>query len=244
MNRRQLLDALGALAVDLEPVLGDVVGAEQLTALCRSARLAMSAAAVSVATVTDAGLLYVAADGEGAGAIVGTTLPAGSGIAGYVAMSGQSLAVDRVTDDARFARDTAERTGYVPTAVLVVPVVDDVGDVVGVISVLDRQQGAADALVLASSFAAQAALVIPALAARGRVARLLLDAVVDAAGAADPGLGPALRRALARPQAADDDLARAAALLADLRRLEPSVRARVVELMAEIASLATPRRRP
>ena len=77
---------------------------------------------MSVAHVEHDHLRYVAAAGRGADAIVGTELPLGRGLAGYVAASGQALAIDEPASDPRFARDVAERTGYVPQTLLLVPV--------------------------------------------------------------------------------------------------------------------------
>ena len=109
-----------------------------LTALCALVRWSTGAAAVSVATVADDHLHYMAADGAGADAIVGTRLPAGRGIAGFAAATGQSLTVRDPASDPRFARDTAEATGYVPVSLQCVPVEDAEGDVVAVVSILDR----------------------------------------------------------------------------------------------------------
>jgi hypothetical protein len=124
--------------------------------MCAAIRTVTGAAAVSVAVVTDDGLHYVSADGAGADEIVGTVLTGGRGLASFVAASGQSLAIGRVTSDPRFARDVAERTGYVPTAMLLVPVLDADGDVTAVLSVLDRASvslGEADALAVTGRFA-------------------------------------------------------------------------------------------
>ena len=161
MRRADVLQRLGELVVDLAPVAVNIDADRQLSSLVRTARVAFGARSVSVAVVTDEGLRYVAADGDGAEGIRGALLPTGSGIAGYVAMSGQSLAVDGVENDPRFARAVAESVGYIPTTLLAVPVVDDADDVVGVISVLDRSAATVDALALASAFAAQAALADP-----------------------------------------------------------------------------------
>jgi len=97
-----------------------------------------SAAATSFARTTEDGehLVFVAADGAGADRIVGVELPVGRGIAGFAAMSGQSIAVADVQRDPRFARDVAESTEYVPRTILAAPVFAD-GDVAGVLSVLD-----------------------------------------------------------------------------------------------------------
>ncbi len=52
-------------------------------------------------------------------------------------MSGQPIAVRDVQADARFARDVAESTHYVPTAIYAAPMLDADGEVLGVVSVLD-----------------------------------------------------------------------------------------------------------
>ncbi len=243
MTRGDLVRQLGELIVDLEPLAATTEPAENLTAMCRAARCAFGAGAVSVAVVDEDVLRYVAADGEGAVDIVGTVLPAGRGIAGYVAMSGQSLAVDHAANDPRFAREVAERTGYVPTTILVVPVVDGSNDVVGVLSVLDRNNATADALELASAFAAHAGILLPSLGQVGRTSNLLLSAIVDAIRSRDRDLGVALRRSIGQLPEADADLAHFSALLADLRRLDPAVRARVMSILTDVLTLVGAGRR-
>jgi len=52
-------------------------------------------------------------------------------------MSGQPIAVRDVQSDSRFARDVAESTHYVPTAIYAAPMLDASGEVLGVASVLD-----------------------------------------------------------------------------------------------------------
>src|SRR5262245_60738863 len=110
-----------------------------LMSLCALGLSGFQAAAVSVATVDAEGLHYVAAAGAGADRIVGTRLRAGQGIAGFVAATGQSLTVRDVASDPRHARDVGERTGYMPSAIQCVPVLDGVGEVMAVVSILDRQ---------------------------------------------------------------------------------------------------------
>ena len=102
-------------------------------------RALFAAAACSVALVEEDGatLRFVASDGAGAEEIVGVTIPVSRGIAGWAAMSGQPIAVRDVQTDARFARDVAESTHYVPTAILAAPLLDADGEVLGVASVLD-----------------------------------------------------------------------------------------------------------
>ncbi|HEX4470354.1 MAG TPA: GAF domain-containing protein [Nocardioides sp.] len=102
-------------------------------------RSLFGAAACSIALVDDAGaeLRFVASDGAGSEEIVGVTIPVSRGIAGWAAMSGQPIAVRDVQSDPRFARDVAESTHYVPTAIHAAPMLDDRGEVLGVVSVLD-----------------------------------------------------------------------------------------------------------
>ena len=132
----QLVAAVGAAAKALEPP----GHAELLQAVVDAARELFGAAACSIATIDDDGMYldYRVASGEGADRIVGERLPLGRGIAGWGASSGASIAVDDVGQDPRFARDVAERTGYVPRAVLAAPL-EARDSVLGVLSVLDRR---------------------------------------------------------------------------------------------------------
>jgi signal transduction protein with GAF and PtsI domain len=119
-----------AIATGQDPALGRSVEA---------VRRLFAAAACSVALVDEDGetLQFVASDGAGAEAIVGVTIPVSRGIAGWAAMSGQPIAVRDVQTDARFARDVAESTNYVPSSILAAPMMTAEGEVMGVTSVLD-----------------------------------------------------------------------------------------------------------
>jgi GAF domain-containing protein len=135
-------------------------------------RAVFGAAACSIAVLSPAGdqLLFRVADGEGADAVVGMAVPATRGIAGWALVSGQALAVGDVAADARFAADTAAKTGYVPQTILAAPLIDD-GEAVGVIEVLDPGRGSAEgerALDLLGRLADQAALVLRSLPENGR----------------------------------------------------------------------------
>ena len=55
----------------------------------------------------------------------------GRGLAGYVVVSGQSIAVADVHRDERFDAEIAVSTGYVPTSILAVAVEDDDGPIGG-----------------------------------------------------------------------------------------------------------------
>src|SRR5258707_6323984 len=90
----------------------------------------------------DAGeLVFEAVAGEGEGNLIGMRLPANKGIAGWVLVTRQSLAVDDLANDKRWARGVAEqRTGYVPNAIMAVPP-PHYDDGLGGISVLHPPQG-------------------------------------------------------------------------------------------------------
>ena len=69
--------------------------------------------------------------------LVGLKFPLDKGIAGYVVMTGQPLAISNVRQDARFNQDFAQSTGYVPDSILCTPLLS--GDqVIGVMEVLDK----------------------------------------------------------------------------------------------------------
>ena len=251
-TRRDLLRQLADVADDLAPLGVPSGWRAELRSLCATARLALGAAAVSVARVDDdrgagSGIVYLASVGPGAEEIEGTRLPAGRGIAGFVAATGQSLAVDRVQDDPRFARDVAESTGYVPASLLVVPISPEGGDPLGVLSVLDREPGAAtssaDALELAGAFAEQAAHLLPRVDLLVRLGPVLVRAVAEAVAVDDDDLAAGLRRVAARLPAPDGELATTAALLAELRSRGPETREAAERVLAELLALTAPRRR-
>jgi signal transduction protein with GAF and PtsI domain len=129
--------------------LGDALGVaarptslrSELDSAVAGVRSLFNAAAVSCARVQPDGasLTFVASDGAGSDAIVGVQLPISRGIAGWVVMSGQPLVTSEVSRDARFARDVAEATDYIPETIIAAPMVDHDGETIGVIEVLDPQ---------------------------------------------------------------------------------------------------------
>jgi GAF domain-containing protein len=82
-------------------------------------------------------LVFEAVAGEGEDSLVGTSFPADTGIAGWVAMSCQPVLVDDVSQSPQFARASAEATGYVPKSIMAAPLIAD-GECIGVLEVLDR----------------------------------------------------------------------------------------------------------
>lgn len=170
------------------------------------------AASVFLLDETTDELVFEAVAGEGAGDLIGTRLPSSTGVAGWVLTTRQPLVVDDLASDTRFSREAAESTGYVPRAIMSVPLLVEERSL-GVLSVLDRPSDVAFTLAemdLLALFANQAAVALD-LMQRGRRAQAAL------AGGGDLG---ALARIAATLEAAEDDRREAGlALLAALDRL-------------------------
>jgi GAF domain-containing protein len=110
-----------------------------LQSIVEVARSVFGAAAASVFLLDQqtGELVFEAVAGEGEEQLVGTRFPGGTGLAGWVVMSGQPLLVDDVTQTPQFARDAAESTGYVPSSIMAAPLIRN-GECIGVLEVLDR----------------------------------------------------------------------------------------------------------
>jgi GAF domain-containing protein len=165
-----------AIAAGLLP--GDDLHRALLRSIVDTARAIFRAQAASVFLLdaeTDE-LVFEAVSGEGEESLVGRRFPSSTGIAGWVLVTGQSLVLDDVTADPRFASQAAQSTGYVPKAIMAVPL--ESGDrTLGVLEVLDRPSGERFTMAesdLLGMFAAQAAIALDLLE-RSRSARRLLD---------------------------------------------------------------------
>ena len=98
----------------------------------------------------------------GGHSVIGMRFPITQGIAGYVAMTGQPMAVSDVRQDDRFNQDFAESTGYVPKSILATPLLSG-ETVIGVMEVLDKLDGnpfSMQDMDLLAIFARQAAIAI------------------------------------------------------------------------------------
>lgn len=144
-----------------------------LASIAAATRERLGAAACSVALLYGDELEFRAADGIGAREVVGLRSPISRGIAGWVVASGQTAAVADAHRDARFDRDTAQQTGYLPTSILATPIEGDDGPI-GVLEVLDRAGGPHDMQVAARA-AQQVALVLDITAAATTVDNVLAD---------------------------------------------------------------------
>ena len=218
--------------------------AGMLAAVVDLARVAFGAAACSVAEVdADTGeLVYVASVGEGADETIGMRLPLGRGIAGYAAASGETVAVDDVSRDPRFARDVAERTGYVPRSVLVAPIARG-DDVLGVFSVLDRTQPAgAAALDLAARCAHAASGALELGAATRSMGRAVLGTLAHELAEERPDVAATLEALARDDHDLDDETARVVEALAAVRRLGTAERLAAARILDEFVGYAATRR--
>jgi signal transduction protein with GAF and PtsI domain len=124
----------------------------------------------------------VAAGVQGQG-VVGLSVPTSQGLVGYVYTTGQALALADVRKDARFGRQFAEQTQYVPRSIVAVPLADDHGTR-GVLEVLDKRDEASFSLrdiELASVFARQAAVAISASRVERDIGELLRSVLTSLA---------------------------------------------------------------
>jgi GAF domain-containing protein len=245
MSHDELLRELGELASSLGPAVRPAGADELLRSLTETARRLFGAAACSLALLSedDSELLYTTAAGEGAEDVTGMRISSSQGIAGWVVQSGQPIAISDLASDPRFSREVAEQTGYIPQAILAVPV-QTPQRILGVISLLDRdprRPGAEQDMTLLSLFADQAALALASVEAFSSLGRVLLAALAEAADGGD--LARALRRAAdGLPAAADADLAALAADFAALARRGAAERRLALAVLQDVAEYAE--RRP
>jgi GAF domain-containing protein len=200
-------------------VAAGVLGAEEghralLQSTAEVARAIFKARASSIFlldTETDE-LVFEAVAGEGAQTLIGQRFPSSTGVAGWALVTRQPLVVDDLTADTRFSQEAAESTGYVPKALMAVPLlVED--RALGVLEVLDRSSEQPFSLAdmnLLGLFASQAAVALDLLQ-RARSARAAL------AGEGELG---ALARVAAQLEAAGEEARQAGLeLLRSLERL-------------------------
>jgi GAF domain-containing protein len=153
----------------------------------RMTRLAFGAAAASIFVYdnTQDALVFEAASGQGEDRIYGIAIPADRGVAGWVFQTGETMLVHDVGQEARFDREFAEATGYVPRTIAAAPLMLD--EPVGVLEVLDAAEGRfddLDAMDLLTQFADHLA---------ASVSLLLAARAVGRAGSDRPGDEPWLR---------------------------------------------------
>src|SRR4051794_24958388 len=234
---RELRDTARSLGPAVMPVGVDSL----LRALTETARELFGAAACSLALLSDdeSELVYTTAAGEGAEDVTGMRISSRQGIAGWVVQSGQPIAISDLAQDPRFSRQVAEQTGYVPEAILAVPVSSE-RRTLGVLTLLDRdasRPGAGHDMTLLSLFADQAAIALESVQAFSRLAHVLTTAVADAAGS-DGDLAEAAQRVAADLPDSDADLADLASVFALLARRGSEERRLALDVLRAVSSYA------
>ncbi len=243
----QLLSAIEAGAKAILPSSDD----ELLQSIVNAAARIFGAAAAAILLVDEPNdcLVFRVEFGNKNADLVGTRIPLDKGIAGYVAMTGQAIAVSNVQQDARFNADFAKSTGYVPESILAAPLLR--GErVIGVLEVLDKIKAASfgmQDMELMGLFAQQAALAIR----QSQQLELIDDAVrrglIDLAYGAGVPDSSALVAALEgseRDAAATEDLLALAGAFNDIRRLGPAERRAALKILAALAEVGRARAKP
>jgi GAF domain-containing protein len=233
------LDALVEVAVRAAAAerIAPPAGESALRAFADAAVAVFRVTAISIALherTTDRLVFRAAAGPQGAG-VIGLSIGAHDGIAGYVFSTGQALAVAEPEADPRFERSTAERTGYIPTSLLAVPLIDDAG-IIGVMELLDRRDSAPFDLAdieLATRMAAAATALVRATRLDGDTVVLLRSVLAAIGRGARDGAGgdeaasqdhadiEALLGVIAERLSDDDPLWRLADRIGRLRAADP-----------------------
>lgn len=109
---------------------------------------------------TDTLEFVIAAGAQGQG-VVGLSIAADQGIAGYTFTTGEPIAITEAERDSRFPKGFSAETGYVPRSIMAVPMRIE-SRTTGVLEVLDKREGSFTVrdIELGSAFADQAAVAI------------------------------------------------------------------------------------
>jgi GAF domain-containing protein len=206
----RLLAAVAAAVVGAESAY-----AELLRSVVEVARAIFGAQAASIFLLDESTdeLVFEAIAGEGSDILVGRRFPSSTGLAGWVLVTRQPLVIEDVSEDARFARDFAETTGYVPRGLMAAPLLHQ-DRAVGVLEVLDRPQRAAFSLQeidLLALFANQAAIALDLLRSARRANGVL--------------------------EGSEDDLTLVAKVVSALDRLDPEAQGRGTDLLRALAEV-------
>ncbi len=155
-------EALAALNEAVQATTSSLELEEVLSTSTQQACTVFQAEACSILLLTEDGALeFVAAEGGGTDTLKGKRLPPGTGIAGWVAQSGQAAIVPDVREDPRFYPGIDAVTGFITRSIMAVPIRSK-GKVIGVMEVLNRVNGRfrPDDVRLLESLAAASAIAI------------------------------------------------------------------------------------
>jgi GAF domain-containing protein len=231
------------IAAAAGPAIAPAGHEELLRSITDAAKDLFAAAACSLALYEESTdeLVFVVASGAGADEVIGLRVPSNAGIVGWVLNSGQPISIENVRTDPRFATDVAESTGYVPTAILAMPLETERATI-GVIEVLDRSADGRDTardMELLGLFARQAALAIENSRVFGDMGRALLKALAGSVEDAD--LADALRNLAAETSGPEAELVEVARLMQQLGAQNPAQRTLAINVLNEFLDFARSR---
>jgi len=109
-----------------------------------SAELDSAEASVLVREADTGDLRFLVATGSVADQLIGMTVPAGKGIAGFVLVSGQPMAVSDVGEESTFYAEVDKHTGYKTETILAVPLRFQ-DEIIGVLEYINRTGSSAGA---------------------------------------------------------------------------------------------------
>jgi GAF domain-containing protein len=223
---------------------------ELLQSIVDAAARIFGAAAASIALIDEQQqmLEFRVAYGAGNKELVGMRIPIDRGIAGYVAMTGQPIAISDVRKDTRFNQDFAKSTGYVPRSILATPLIIE-ERVIGVMEVLDKISAPSFGLQdmeLLGIFARQAALAIhQSQQAQGLSEALVLSLKGLAEADNSEALAELFKRLAEaqRDQGQTDDLLALAGLIHDISKLGETERKACLDILAVFREYGQKRQR-
>lgn len=224
----------------------DVVGAtigerpyrSLLSGIVEASRRLFGAGAASILILdheTDE-LIFEAA--AGGGDVLNLRIPSHQGIAGWVVMTGEPIAVSDVRRDPRWAKDFAETTGYIPQSIMAAPLM--VGeDVEGVLEVLDKAAGASFGLgdmELLGLFARPAAIAVEQARLVTSIGRLMVQELERLAKEhGDPELITVAETALSDGRSTPDQTLELARLVHNLGRRGERARQLAIDILTTVS---------
>lgn len=134
---RNKLDRILNFTRDLrEEIYGDIL----LDKIMDSSLSITQSDAGSIMIIEDNNLVFKIVKGEKSVELLGTSIPKGQGIAGWVAKNGKPLSITDAEADKRFNPDVDSMTGYQTRSVLCIPLMMKTG-IIGVIELLNKKEG-------------------------------------------------------------------------------------------------------
>ena len=239
--RGSALPALREL-LTLSDVVGTTVGRAPyhalLTGITEAAKRLFNAGAASVLLLDEEANELIFEAATGGGDVIGLRIPAHQGIAGWVAMTGEPIAVGDVRRDPRWAKSFAESTGYVPQSILAVPMLVR-EEVVGVMEVLDKHNDETfglDDMELLGLFAHPAAIAVEQARMVGTIGRLLVQELARLAeGRDEPDIAEAANRALTEGGTTSDQTLELAWLVHVIGQQGERSRALALQILSSVA---------